>query len=429
MRNAFSLLALSATVAAQEPPVLTTFPPVTSPTFNATALGGGVTEVAQITFLNKFGASPAEWYITATVKTPASAFYTGYTGRAVSTGPGTYTVTSLSAGSTGELANLPAPTTDYFAFNASYDKLVMVYDTGAATPPAVMVRANTTVPFQLYGSIGAPVPATYDDSQIGNGLLPGGAAWNGTNSGRFEFVYISGQNIFKVPVTLTGAVGSGTVTLGTPVQITSPAPAIARHSPSALRQSTGLPSDAGLCRAFIHSRNDSSADSFFHSTLADTTVVATPELLIFDDASWKANPGHIGGSLYWAYATTVYGNEMQEDVVAMSSVVLPLAGGADTIVCWAPPSAAPQLGFVMLGALLSPGLNLSPIIARGNLGLNPAALVFLPTQAFDRVLGEMSYTLVFPGMPGPRQIDMQVGCLNLGTNQIFLGNNAAIYWR
>jgi hypothetical protein len=55
--------------------------------------------------------------------------------------------------------------------------------------------------------------------------------------------------------------------------------------------------------------------------------------------------------------------------------------------------------------------------------------VFLPAQVFDPVLGEMSYSLVFPGMPGPRTIDMQVGALNLVTSQIFLGNNAAVYWR
>jgi len=413
MRN-FSLLALSATLAAQEPPVLITTPPVTSPTFNATALGGGVTEVAQITFIALCGSTPQKWYITATVKTPASAFYTGYTGEATSTGAGAYTIANLTGT---ELSALPAPTADYFAFNASDDRLVMVFDAGASFPPSVFVRASTAAPYVPFGSIGAPVPAGYRDSQMGDTITP----WNGT-TGVYEFVYIDGNDLKKVAMTLTAP---STVTLGTPVLIATSG--VAKHSPSPMRQTTGL--DCGKCRSFIYSQNDSSADSYFRSAWDDTTLIPAPGMRVWDDANWKANPGNIGGSLYWAYAVAVYGNPLQEDVVAMSSVNVPLAGGANAIVCWAPPKATPQAGFVILGALQSPGINLSPIITRGLLGINPAGLVFLPTQVFDPVLGEMSYTLVFPSMPGPRSIDMQVGMFDLVSGSIYLGNNAGVYWR
>jgi hypothetical protein len=432
MRNAFSLLALSATLAAQEPPVLVTTPPQQDPAFGAAALGGGVTEVAQLTMLCKPGSNPPTWYVTATVhRSGPTALWTGWVGNAVATAPGVYTITDNSAT---ELANLPVPLTDYFAFNASFDRQCMVFDSGASSQPAVYVRPNNNkgTPWLLFGSVPSPVAAGYRDSQIGD-TITAMTVSGGNYSGAYEFVYIDGLDLKKVPMTLSGpAGGSGTVTLGTPITIAQSA--IQKHSPSGLRQGpSGLPTDIGVVRALIFSKNNSSADSFFRSTTDDFALSSAPtiapEMQIYDDANWKANPGHIGGSLYWAYATTIYGNPMKQDVVALASVQLPLAGGADTIIAWAPPSAQPQLGVVFLGLLQSPGINLSPLITRGLLGLNPALLVLLFSGTFDPFWGEMGLPLVFPGQPGPRAISMQVVMLNIVTSQIFLGNNAAIYWR
>lgn len=411
MRNSLSLLALSATLAAQEPPVLITTPPVLTPQFNGAALGGGVTQVAQLTMIYNPSGTPApQWYVTATVQTPASTFWTGWTGTATGT-PGNYTLTA-----NGDLANLPPPTTDYFAFNVSDDLKVLVFDSGGSTQPGVYVRSAPSGAFVPFGAVPPPVPAGYRDSQMGDTIT----SWNGT-TGVYQFVYIDGNNLKKVEMTLTAP---STVTLGTPIPIATSA--VAKHSPSPLRQQTGLPSEWGTSRAFIFSQNDSSADSYFRSTLADDTVVTAPLMRIYDDGNWKANPGHIGGALYWAYATATYGNPMLQETVAMSSATVPSAGGTLTICGWAPPSASPWVGFVMLGLLQSPGINLSPIVTRGLLGLNPGALVFLPAQVFDTNLGEMSYTFVTGFLPRGR-IDMQIGALNLATNQIYLGNNAGIY--
>jgi hypothetical protein len=406
MRNAFSLLALSATLTAQEPPVLTTNPPVQTAQFGATALGGGVTEVAQITFIRDQTAN--NWYVTATVKTPASTFYAGWSGRCTVAGsPPVYTLTANN-----DFANVPAPTTDYFAFNVSSDLLIMVVDTGAATPPAVYARTATNVPFTSFGSV--PGVSGYVDSQLADTLT----SWNGT-TGSYEFFWIQGNNLVKATMTLTAP---ATVTLGAPVVTTTAG--VAQHSQSALRQTTGLPSDWGTCRAMIHSRNNSSADAFYRSSCADNAIVNIPSLQIWDDANWKANPGNIGGSTIWAYAVANYQNPLQCDVVCMSSATVPAAGGTLTICAWAPPSGQPnQAGFVMLG-IAAPGLPL-PGITIGNLGLNPGALVFLPIQVFDAVLGEISYTFVTGTLPRGR-IDMQVGAVNFGNGRIYLGNNAQI---
>jgi hypothetical protein len=176
----------------------------------------------------------------------------------------------------------------------------------------------------------------------------------------------------------------------------------------------------------IYSQNDSSADSYFRSSLNDNTITPIAGTLIFDDPNWKANPGHIGGGrTIWAYAPVGYQDPMQEDICAMSSATVPSTGGPVTICAWHPSSTTPVVGIVMLGALQSPGINLGLPFISGKLGLNPAALVFLPGQPFDPVHGEITYNLVLGRLPRGR-IDMQVLCFNLSTNRIFLGNNARL---
>ncbi len=411
MRNAIPFLALSAVLAAQQPPVLTTSPPVQTPQFGPAAFGGGVTEVAQITMIRDGSAAPV-WWINATIKRPSSAFYQGWSGRATGNpaGGGPYVLTEDPT----VLSLVPPPVADYFAFNSSADGLVMVFDTGGASAPAVYVRANTapTTPYQPFGSI--PGVTGYVDSQMGNT----GSSWNGT-TGSYEFTYIVGNSLVRASLTLTAP---ATVVLGAPVTMTTAG--VAQHSQSYIRQYTGLPSEFGTGRALIHSRNVSSADAWFRSSLSDDTAVNIPSQLVYDDASWKANPGHIGGSLYWAYAPTGYVNPLQIDTVCMSSATVPSAGGSVTICAWAPPGTDVQAGFVMLGVQV-PAIPL-PGITIGSLGLNPAALVFLPTTIFDPVLGEISYTLVTGFLPRGR-IDMQVGCLNVTRSRIYLGNNAYIH--
>lgn len=421
MRHAIPLFALSAafslstTIAAQEPAILTSTPATTAQ-FGATALGllngNQVSECSQLQLTCDTTAAVPTWYIAATVKTPSNAFYQGYSGRVTGT-PGNYTITS-----NGDFSLVPPPTADYFAFAVSSDLKIMVHDTGGATAPAVYVRAGTTGNFTPFGAIGAPVVPTYVDSMIGNTLT----SWDGT-TGVYEFMYIAGLNIMKVDMTLTAP---STVTLGTPVQIAPTG--VQKHSQSPMRQWTGLSSELGTGRAMIFSQNDSSADSYFRSSMSDITTTPVAPTLTFDDANWKANPGHIGGSTYWAYAVGTYGNPMQEDICAMASASVPAAGGPVTIVSWAPPKATPQLCLTMIGLAQIPGLPLNPpfTFIRGRLGITLASLTFLPTQAFDADKGECSLTFVTSRLPRG-EIDMQVGCFDLATNTLYLGNTAKFY--
>lgn len=408
MRSVFALLSFSAFAAAQEPVALVN-PPATTPQFGATALGGGTTEVAQLQMTFDPSAASPTWYLSATVHNPTSTFYQGYSGTVTGTA-GSYTITPNN-----DYSLIPPPTTDYFAFNVSSDLRVLVFDTGAATAPAVFVRNGTTGNFTSFGNVGAPVPVGYRDSMMGDTI----SSWNGT-TGTYEFIFISGLDLAKCTITLTAP---NTVAVSNVVTIAQSG--VAKHSPSPLRQWTGLPSDWGTGRALIYSQNDSSADSYFRSSVNDNATTPIAGTRIFDDANWKANPGHIGGATYWAYATTVYGDPMQENICAMSSASVPTTGGPVTICAWHPPGANPVVGVVMLGALQSPGINLGLPFITGRLGLNPAGLVFLPGQVFDATHGEITYNLVTGRLPRGR-IDMQVLCFNLSANQIFLGNNAQL---
>ncbi|MEZ5963511.1 MAG: hypothetical protein R3F56_06665 [Planctomycetota bacterium] len=409
MRNAISLFALCGFVAAQEPVQLTTNPPVQTTQFGATALGAGTTEVAQIQLTFDPSVSTPTWYLSATVHQPSSTFWQPYSGTVTGT-PGAYVVTSNT-----DYSLVPPPTTDYFAANVSSDLQVMVTDTGAATPPGVFVRTGTTGNFVPFGSIPAPVPATYNDSQMGDTITP----WNGT-TGTYEYIFISGTNIAKTTITLTAP---STVTVGSTVTIVTSA--VQKHSPCPIRQWSGLPSDWGVSRALIYSQNDSSADSYFKSALFDDASIPITGTLTYDDANWKANPGNIGGATYWAYAMTGYVDPLQEDICCMSSAHVAPTGGPVTICAWNAPSTSPKVGFVMLGTLQSPGLNLGLPFITGKLGINPVGLVFLSAQPFDANNGEISYSFVTGRLPIGR-IDMQVGCFDLVANQIFLGNTAQL---
>ncbi len=407
MRYASPWLALSASLAAQQPPVLATTPPAQSSQFGAAAFGGGVTQVAQLSMIRDAGAG--NWYVTAAVTVPPNPFFTGWSGRATGT-PGNYTLTANN-----DLANLPPPTTDYFAFNVTSDLKVLVFEAGASVSPQVYVRTAINVPFTLLGVI--PGVTGYVDSQVGSTL----ASWNGTTGG-YEFIYARGNSLLRAPLTLTAP---STVTLGAPVTMATIV-GVVPHSPSPLRQNTGLPSDRGTCRALMFARNNSSADAFFRSSLAGDSLANVPGLQVYDDSNWKSNPGHIGGSMYWAYHFAAgYRDPLQLDTVCMSSAHPPAAGGMLTICAWAPPKATAQLGFVMLGTLDPLGLDLSFLGITGRLGLGLPGLTFLPTQPFDPTLGEMSYTF-HVGPLGRAAIHMQVGDFDLALNRIFLGNNAVI---
>lgn len=395
-----------------QPPVLTR-PPAPATVFGAAALGNGTTEVAAIQLTFDPSRAQPTWFLSGTVKNPSSAFFQPYSGTVTGAG-GAYTVTP-----TNDYSLVPPAAQDYFAANVSSDLKVMVLDTGGASPPGVYVRDAATGPFRPFGAIGAPVPPTYVDSTPGDTLV----SWNGS-IGIYEYLFIDGLDIKKTTLSLSA---TGTVTIGSSATIV--ASGVQKHSPSPLRQWSGNPTDRGTGRALVYSQNDSSADSYFRSSVVEDAAVALDGRRVFDDANWKANPGHIGGSLYWAYATTSYGIPLQQDIVAMSSVTVPATGGEVTICAWAPPSAQPQIGFVMLGYLQSPGLDLTPIVTRGLLGLQPASLAVLPAQIFDPTLGEMSYSFVAGPLPCGGRIDMQVGCANLVTGELFLGNNAAFLVR
>lgn len=412
MRVLISAMALSATLAAQyagEPPALVTNPPVNTPTFGAAAFGTPVQQVAQLNLMPNRDAQgnviPNEWYLTATTFNGTPAFYQMWSGTYV---PGR-TPNEIVANTDVQALNIT--TTDMFAINVSHDLLVCVFDAGASAQPIVATRATPTGPFTNPVAIGAPVPAGYRDSQLFDKIAPN----------QYEYGYVVGRQLFKVVIDVTTG-----ATVGTPITVVDANfanPAQDVHSHWAMRQWTGSPLDWGTCRALIHAKNDSSADSYFRSSLIDNAVVPLPFFRIYDDANWKANPSSIGGSTYWANAISTYVDPLQEDIVAMSSATVPATGGIVTLVGFAPRKSTPQIGIVMVGALATAGLPLPGIT--GNLGLDVSSLVFLPGLPVDPIYGEFVYQFVTGVLPR-RQIDMQVLVFDAAANRIILGNTAQL---
>ncbi len=409
MRSVLSALVISASLAAQytgEPPLLFTSPPAQDARFNGAALGtpgGGA--IAQIQFTPMRDATgvlvPNTFYISATYASgamwlPHAAEYNAQTG-VITPRP----------------ADVAAINSDGFACNVSNDLLVVVWDRNGVAP-AIASRANTSQPFGNVQALAAPIPATYNDSHLFD-KDPNFA--NG-----YQYGYIVGLGIRYATVDInTGAVLSAETT---PIVTT-----VQTHSHMAMRQQTGGFLDIGKTRAMCFSRNDSSADSYFRSSIADNGTLPVPYFRIWDDASWKANPGHMGGEVYYAYAPgNAYGNPLKHETLSCSSSFVPATGGLATIVGWAKTrSAAPVFGSIVLGTagLGAAGLDLSFMGVTGKLGLNPAGLLVLPLQVFDFAQGEIVYDLPVPAMR-PTTIHYQVLAFDTANSRIYLGNTAQL---
>ena len=407
MRTLISALVISASLAAQytgEPPHLYSTPALDA-RFTAAALGG-TGAVAQIQFTPMRDATgalvPNEFYVTATLINgsayiPHAAVYNAQSGVIT---PRASDVAALVGASDG------------FACNVSNDLKVCVFDN--AVRAVVATRANSSLPFGNVVAIGAPVPPGYVDSTL---FDPDPAFPNG-----YQYAYISGLGIKYATIDVnTGAVLSAE----TQIELE----AIAAHSTLPMRQQIGNFFDIGKTRAICFSKNDSSADSYFRSSIADRGVLPVPIFRIYDDASWKANPGHIGGDVWYAYAPgNAYGAPLLHRTLSCSSAHVPPSGGLATIVGWSKPrAAAPIFGSIVLGAagLAPSGIDLSFMGVAGKLGLNPASLIVLPLQVFDFAQGEIGYDLPVPAMR-PTTIHSQVLSFDSSNSSVALGNTAQL---
>lgn len=407
MRTLISALFISASLAAQytgEPPFLYSTPALDA-RFTGAALGG-VGAVAQIQFTPMRDAAgalvPDQFYVTATLingalYTPHAAVYNAQSG----------VITPRAA----DVAALVGAS-DGFALNVSNDLKVCVFDN--AVRAVVATRANSSLPFGNVVAIGAPVPPGYVDSTL---FDPDPAFANG-----YQYAYISGLGIKYATID----VNSGAV-LSAETQVELEA--VAAHSTMPMRQQVGNFFDIGKTRAICFSKNDSSADSYFRSSIADRGVLPVPIFRIYDDASWKANPGHIGGDVWYTYAPgNAYGAPLLHRTLSCSSAHVSPGGGLATIVGWSKPrAAAPIFGTIVLGAagLAPTGIDLSFIGVAGKLGLNPAALIVLPLQVFDFAQGEIGYDLPV-NINQPTTIHYQVLSFDSSNSSIALGNTAQL---
>lgn len=408
MRTLISALLISASLAAQytgEPPYLYGTPALDT-RFTGAALGG-VGAVAQIQFTPMRDAAgnlvPNEFYVTATLingnfYVPHAAIWNAQTG----------VITPRAA----DVAALVGAQ-DGFALNVSNDLKVCVFDN--AVRAVVARRANSSLPFGSVTAIGAPVPPGYVDSSL---FDPDPAfAPNG-----YQYAYISGLGIRYATIDITtGAVLSAETQVELePVQA---------HSHMPMRQQVGSIFDLGKTRAICFSKNDSSADAYFRSSIADRGVLPVPIFRLYDDASWKANPGHHGGDVYYAYAPgNAYGAPLRHRTLSCSSAHVPPGGGLATIVGWSKPrAAAPIFGTIVLGAagLAPTGIDLSFMGVAGKLGLNPSSLIVLPLQVFDFAQGEIGYDLAV-NIPRPTTIHYQVLSFDTANSSIALGNTAQL---
>ncbi len=385
---------------AGEPPLLTRAP-VQSATFGATALG--VQEVAQLNLMPLRDAGgnilANQSYLTATVRNATPTFYQLWSGTYV---PGRAPREIVA---NNDVAPLNNPTVDMFACNVSGDLLVCVFDSGATSAPVVATRATPIGPFGNPRAIAAPVPVGYRDSQLFDRVGPS----------RYEYGYAVGRQLFKVVIDVTTGATVGSPTILVDANLVTPAAGV--HSHWAMRQWTGQPASRGTCRALLFSKNDNSADCYFRSSLGDNLVHPMPLFRVYSDANWKANPASIGGSTYWAYAPTAYGDPLRVDMVTGCSASVPASGGALDFVVWTPPGAA-AICFVVLGLPLAAGLPIPGVL--GNLSVDPTSMVVLPPAASDPQFGEAAFSLAVPALPRFCYRG-QVGCLEIPPGTVRIG--------
>lgn len=408
MRSLISALVISASLAAQytgEAPYLYTNPPVLDARFSGPALGvaGAIAQIEFTPMRDATGALvPNQFYITATWingtnYSPHAAVYNAST-NVITPRPGDVAALGL----------------DGFACNVSNDLLVVCWDTGGSTQPVVASRTNTSLPFSNVVSVGAPVPAGYRDSTIFDK--------DPTTPNRYQFGYFAGRTLRYAMIDITtGAVTSAETTTVSEASIDV-------HSQLPMRQQTGNFFDIGKTRAMMYSKNTSSADSFFRSSVADLGSLPVPNFMVYDDTGWKANPGNMGGEIYWAYAPTGYGNPQRQETLCCSSSHVAPGGGVASIVAWSKTrTAAPIFGTIVIGGagLAAAGIDLSFMGVRGKLGLNPASLLFLPLQPFDNAMGEIGYDIPV-SINQPTTIHYQVLAFDTATSRIFLGNTAQL---
>lgn len=193
------------------------------------------------------------------------------------------------------------------------------------------------------------------------------------------------------------------------------------HSPSPMNDRNGVTRALTFCQSSL-------LDVQMTSGLNDNT----PNFRILKrGTAWLANGDCNGGTVTVAEAPGAsYTDPVEVGVLAMSSATLPTSGGSVNLTLFAPSRNAgtPFLGLAVFGNLATSGLALGGIVT-GNLSLNPALLVFLPSQNFDNVSGTMAYNFTMPGFASGSKVFGQPVAYDPTANRIYLGNTAQIAWQ
>lgn len=357
-------------------------------------LGNGVTEIAQILLVPHPSLGSNVYYGCFTVRrTGGTGGWDGMTG-IFDNNTGTFTKNNDVDGlnSTG----------DEFAATVTPDLLTFAMDT--PTGAIYATRAATT------GAFTAPAPITgagggYIDPQFaqvnGQSVL---LFVSGTNLGIGDFNRTSGT-VTNVRVLVTNPLGSGC------------------HSPSPMSDLTGE------SRALIFSAQipGFSSNAWFTSSLDDST----PKFEVASSTTWLANPDANGGTLTYAEAVgaTYAGPPLEVGVVALSSGVIPAAGGNLNLTLFAPQRTAAQtqyIGSAVIGLLGTAGISV-PGFFGSPISLSVTSfLVPLPSAPVDRASGTFGYNLPIGGMPLGAQFHAMPLLIDLTANRLYFGNTAYI---
>jgi hypothetical protein len=377
--------------------------------FSTTALGNGVTSIAQLQLTPHPTLGADMFYLAATVVRSG-----GAGSRDAMTGVWNNATAVFTKNNDVDHMNSSG---SEFQCSVSDDLLTVVLDVPTSHPIGLGTaiwasRASINVPFGTPARING-VPPGYIDPQLTR------------VGGKLMFMWV--QSSFACGNNSALAIGefdrmTGTVT-NQRVVVSNPGPrSTGSHSPS------GMFDKNGEMRALIFSCcvPGRQSNAYFNSSIHDDA----PSFVLMDTGTWLNNPDSNGGSLLYAESPS-YLVPRGIGILALSSARIPSSGGTLDMTAFAPtrlPTDPPYIGAVLVG-LLGTGPIQLPGIDGSPLSLNPATMFALPSGGFDQRTGTLSYSMPTPPLPLNTVAHAQPAMLDPLQQKVWLGNTAWIVVR
>ena len=337
-----------------EGPALVT-PGANFPPLSAAQVGNNVTQIQQYFFRAHSSLPNGVYYVALTV------VVTGKADTEVMTGTFDVSTNTFTKNTDADGLNTTASP---FAASVSADLRVIAYDISSTATPIYATRAGTTGAFTNPQNMTGVIPAGYVDAHLA------------MVDGKSAVLYVSGTAISVADFDAnTGVTSNPRIVVSTTIGgAQSPFTINDRHNEA---------------RALAFSINvSSSSDAYFTSGVHNRT----PVFKIHDVTGWINNPGAMGGRVVYADSTT-YATNIMVDLCALSSDVVPAAGGTLEFSAFMPPkpSGAPYAGTVVLGILATSGTPL-PFAKGSPLSIMTSPIIVLPGGVYNQFTGDLSYS-------------------------------------